>query len=150
MEDITESYDEGGSFDSVLLKKQGWKEGNGLGISEQGRLEPMETCVKNNKRGLGADKGKKKAVKSDDSNVSEGNYQQITKGLLEKYGPERVLDTPITEIETSLYLRQYARTNSEKYQLFINLYAKVLEGHSPLSSRGVLNNDTLKTPLTLI
>lgn len=106
--------------------------------------------MKNNKRGLGADKGKKKAVKSDDSNVSEGNYQQITKGLLEKYGPERVLDTPITEIETSLYLRQYARTNSEKYQLFINLYAKVLEGHSPLSSLGVLNNDTLKTPLTLI
>lgn len=38
----------------------------------------METCVKNNKRGLGADKGKKKAVKSDDSNVSEGNYQQVS------------------------------------------------------------------------
>ncbi|KAK7259744.1 hypothetical protein RIF29_25357 [Crotalaria pallida] len=36
-----------------LLKKHGWKEGTGLGISEQGRIEPVETYVKNNKRGLG-------------------------------------------------------------------------------------------------
>nr|GMD13294.1 G patch domain and ankyrin repeat-containing protein 1 homolog [Ipomoea batatas] len=42
-----------------LLKKHGWKEGTGLGIAEQGRLEPVEGCVKRNKRGLGADKGKK-------------------------------------------------------------------------------------------
>ena len=28
---------------------------------------------------------------------------QISKGLLEKYGPERVLDTPITEV-TSIFL----------------------------------------------
>ncbi|KAK7343287.1 hypothetical protein VNO77_11918 [Canavalia gladiata] len=59
-----------------LLKKQGWKEGTGLGISEQGRLEPVETHVKNNKRGLGADKVKKKAVKPDHSNSSKGNNQQ--------------------------------------------------------------------------
>ncbi|XP_057424509.1 uncharacterized protein LOC130718070 [Lotus japonicus] len=59
-----------------LLKKQGWKEGTGLGISEQGRLEPVETRVKNNKRGLGADKVKKMAVKSDDSDASKGNKQQ--------------------------------------------------------------------------
>ncbi|KAL2323924.1 hypothetical protein Fmac_022982 [Flemingia macrophylla] len=63
-----------------LLKKHGWKEGTGLGISEQGRLEPVETYVKNNKRGLGADKVKKKAVKvkpeSDHSDSSKGNNQQ--------------------------------------------------------------------------
>ncbi|KAK7280663.1 hypothetical protein RJT34_25729 [Clitoria ternatea] len=59
-----------------LLKKQGWKEGTGLGISEQGRLEPVETHVKNNKRGLGADKVKKKAVKIDHSDASEQNNQQ--------------------------------------------------------------------------
>ncbi|ERN10230.1 G patch domain and ankyrin repeat-containing protein 1 homolog [Amborella trichopoda] len=41
-----------------LLKKCGWKEGTGLGTSEQGRLEPVETHVKKNKRGLGADKVK--------------------------------------------------------------------------------------------
>ncbi|KAJ4709955.1 G-patch domain [Melia azedarach] len=46
-----------------LLKKQGWKEGTGLGIAEQGRLEPIETYVKNNKRGLGAEKVKKKTPK---------------------------------------------------------------------------------------
>ncbi|TKY50668.1 G patch domain-containing protein 11 [Spatholobus suberectus] len=61
-----------------LLKKQGWKEGTGLGISEQGRLEPVETYVKNNKRGLGADKVKKKAVKvkPDHSDSSKGSNQQ--------------------------------------------------------------------------
>lgn len=46
---------------------------------KQGRLEPVETYVKNNKRGLGADKVKKKAVKvkPDHSNSSEGNDQQV-------------------------------------------------------------------------
>ncbi|KAK2635150.1 hypothetical protein Ddye_029942 [Dipteronia dyeriana] len=46
-----------------LLKKHGWKEGTGLGICEQGRLEPIRTCLKNNKRGLGAEKVKKKVPK---------------------------------------------------------------------------------------
>ncbi|KAI9169183.1 hypothetical protein LWI28_008451 [Acer negundo] len=41
-----------------LLKKHGWKEGTGLGVCEQGRLEPIRTCLKNNKRGLGAEKNK--------------------------------------------------------------------------------------------
>lgn len=43
-----------------LLKKHGWKEGTGLGVSEQGRLEPLQAYFKKNKRGLGADKIKKK------------------------------------------------------------------------------------------
>ncbi|KAJ0464503.1 putative G patch domain and ankyrin repeat-containing protein [Helianthus annuus] len=38
-----------------LLKKHGWKEGTGLGISQQGRLEPVQTYLKKNKRGLGAE-----------------------------------------------------------------------------------------------
>lgn len=42
-----------------LLKKHGWKEGTGLGIAEQGRLEPIQTHVKKNKRGIGAEKVKK-------------------------------------------------------------------------------------------
>lgn len=43
-----------------LLKKHGWKEGTGLGISEQGRLEPVQAYLKKNKWGLGADKDKNK------------------------------------------------------------------------------------------
>ncbi|CAH2073513.1 unnamed protein product [Thlaspi arvense] len=47
-----------------LLKKQGWKEGTGLGIAEQGILVPVQTEPKNNKRGLGAGKTiKRKASK---------------------------------------------------------------------------------------
>ncbi|KAJ3682256.1 hypothetical protein LUZ60_014829 [Juncus effusus] len=51
-----------------LLKKCGWKEGTGLGAAEQGRLEPVETCVKNNKRGLGSEKEKKKLQIQKDPN----------------------------------------------------------------------------------
>ncbi|KAL5993367.1 hypothetical protein ACLOJK_014291 [Asimina triloba] len=57
---------------SKLLKKQGWKEGTGLGIAEQGRLEPLQQHVKNNKRGLGAEKIKKKCAKlPEDSSTKE-------------------------------------------------------------------------------
>ncbi|OVA10741.1 G-patch domain [Macleaya cordata] len=45
-----------------LLKKSGWKEGTGLGVAEQGRLEPLQAHVKNNKSGLGADKVTKKML----------------------------------------------------------------------------------------
>lgn len=47
-----------------LLQKHGWKEGTGLGISEQGRLEPVKTYLKNNKLGLGADNLPKKKLQS--------------------------------------------------------------------------------------
>uniref|UniRef100_A0ACD5TJB2 Uncharacterized protein n=1 Tax=Avena sativa TaxID=4498 RepID=A0ACD5TJB2_AVESA len=49
-----------------LLKKSGWKEGSGLGAQEQGRLEPVETRVKNNKRGLGSKEPKLKTKLEDD------------------------------------------------------------------------------------
>ncbi|KAK3012888.1 hypothetical protein RJ639_009705 [Escallonia herrerae] len=41
-----------------LLKKHGWTEGTGLGVYQQGRLEPVQAFLKKNKRGLGADKAK--------------------------------------------------------------------------------------------
>ncbi|XVE66416.1 hypothetical protein DITRI_Ditri08aG0078600 [Diplodiscus trichospermus] len=58
-----------------LLKKHGWKEGSGLGISEQGRLEPVEAYVKNNTRGLGAEK-KRKSPKPKDSPDSKGKEDE--------------------------------------------------------------------------
>ncbi|XP_031269868.1 G patch domain and ankyrin repeat-containing protein 1 homolog [Pistacia vera] len=54
-----------------LLKKHGWKEGTGLGISQQGRLEPVKTYLKNNKRGLGSEKVKKKLPKPLEAPISE-------------------------------------------------------------------------------
>ncbi|PKU77740.1 hypothetical protein MA16_Dca005572 [Dendrobium catenatum] len=35
-----------------LLRKSGWKEGTGLGASEQGRLEPIQTKIKRISAGL--------------------------------------------------------------------------------------------------
>lgn len=47
-----------------LLKKCGWKEGTGLGAAEQGRLHPIETHVKHDKRGIGAEKKLKPVISS--------------------------------------------------------------------------------------
>ncbi|KAM5586297.1 hypothetical protein ABKV19_005282 [Rosa sericea] len=76
-----------------LLKKQGWKEGTGLGISEQGRLEPVATYVKNNKLGLGADKLQKKKLRSETKESTKESrlaakkrtkMQELVKKLQEK------------------------------------------------------------------
>ncbi|KAI3969107.1 hypothetical protein MKW92_047196 [Papaver armeniacum] len=45
-----------------LLKKCGWKEGTGLGVSEQGMLEPIEGHIKNDKSGVGLEKVNNKLV----------------------------------------------------------------------------------------
>eukprot|EP00250_Pteridium_aquilinum_P005218 c15350_g1_i1 orf=91-363(+) len=44
-----------------LLQKSGWKEGSGLGAAEQGRLEPVDVFIKNDKRGIGAKSVNQKA-----------------------------------------------------------------------------------------
>lgn len=64
-----------------LLKKHGWKEGSGLGVSEQGRLEPVQAYVKNNKKGLGAEKKRKNPKPSDppDSKPKNDEEQKTTK-----------------------------------------------------------------------
>ncbi|KAL0736287.1 hypothetical protein Bca4012_012497 [Brassica carinata] len=65
-----------------LLKKQGWKEGTGLGAAEQGILVPVQTEPKNNKRGLGAaavKPTKRKAVKATDSGKEEEVSKQSKK-----------------------------------------------------------------------
>ncbi|XP_038891672.1 protein PXR1 [Benincasa hispida] len=64
-----------------LLKKHGWREGTGLGVSEQGRLEPVQASIKNNKRGLGADKVKKKLKETTDIAASDRKNNQKAKGL---------------------------------------------------------------------
>ncbi|KAJ8467900.1 hypothetical protein OPV22_030452 [Ensete ventricosum] len=63
-----------------LLKKCGWKEGTGLGASEQGMLEPIPTLVKKNKRGIGADKTKKKVeVERDLDAKMQNNHDMQSK-----------------------------------------------------------------------
>ncbi|CAA6655714.1 unnamed protein product [Spirodela intermedia] len=55
-----------------LLKKCGWKEGTGLGVFEQGRLEPLQTHVKKNKLGLGAEIAKqKRSISADEAKQSK-------------------------------------------------------------------------------
>lgn len=53
---------------------------------KQGRLEPVEVHVKNNKRGLGVDEVKKKAVKTEHANASKGKNKQVLFILLYHLG----------------------------------------------------------------
>ncbi|KAF8118291.1 hypothetical protein N665_0005s0058 [Sinapis alba] len=67
-----------------LLKKQGWKEGTGLGIAQQGILVPPHTQPKNNRRGLGAENTttKRKAAAKPHSIATDS--KQVTKKLSKK------------------------------------------------------------------
>ncbi|BBG94719.1 D111/G-patch domain-containing protein [Prunus dulcis] len=95
--------EEEGMGKGMLLKKHGWKEGTGLGISEQGRIEPVQAYLKNNKRGLGADK-LQKALNPPDSTVLNGkNDQELHskkgKGLSKKMKKEQELEKRLQERE---------------------------------------------------
>lgn len=46
----------------------------------QGRLEPVETFVKNNKRGVGAERVKKKVIKHSESGTSTRIADKVTCG----------------------------------------------------------------------
>ncbi|XP_021822466.1 protein pxr1 [Prunus avium] len=86
-----------------LLKKHGWKEGTGLGISEQGRIEPVQAYLKNNKRGLGADKLQKALNPPDSTALNRKNDQELHskkgKGLSKKMKKEQELEKRLQERE---------------------------------------------------
>lgn len=60
-----------------LLQKSGWKEGSGLGVAEQGRLEPVDVFVKNDKRGIGSKLQKQKT----NTTLKQAVKMQEGKGL---------------------------------------------------------------------
>lgn len=49
---------DGSNVGNKLLKMMGWKEGTGLGIDGEGRVEPVQTAIYASGAGLGASKGK--------------------------------------------------------------------------------------------
>ncbi|KAL0733416.1 hypothetical protein Bca4012_009626 [Brassica carinata] len=68
-----------------LLKKQGWKEGTGLGISQQGILVPLQPELKNNRRGLGSiHTTKRKAAKTHSVATDSKQVAKKTKKLSKK------------------------------------------------------------------
>ncbi|KAG2662837.1 hypothetical protein I3843_16G000700 [Carya illinoinensis] len=103
-----DSSSKDGSIDSsnigfLLLKKHGWKEGTGLGASEQGRLEPVQAFLKNNKRGLGADKVKVAAKKSYVTAASNKKNDQKCKTLSKR-------TRKMQELEKQLQEKEFERT----------------------------------------
>ncbi|XP_047333097.1 G patch domain and ankyrin repeat-containing protein 1 homolog [Impatiens glandulifera] len=84
-----------------LLKKHGWKEGTGLGISEQGRLEPIRAYMKKNKRGLGAIEKvmKKKQQHSERNPSSDQTDEKKAKGITKKTRKRMELEKQMQEKE---------------------------------------------------
>ncbi|KAK6146623.1 hypothetical protein DH2020_020492 [Rehmannia glutinosa] len=88
-----------------LLKKHGWKEGTGLGVSEQGRLEPVQAFIKKNKRGLGADKPKK-AIKH--SKIDDADDPELPKAKSKAKGISKKMKK-IQEFEERLQEQEFDR-----------------------------------------
>lgn len=63
-----------------LLQKSGWKEGSGLGVAEQGRLEPLDVFVKNDKQGIGAYKVVKQKTDAASRKTHENHSKQESEG----------------------------------------------------------------------
>ncbi|XP_050233861.1 uncharacterized protein LOC126682290 [Mercurialis annua] len=93
-----------------LLKKHGWKEGTGLGVSEQGRLEPVQVYQKNNKRGVGAhtnnNQFKNKTAVSQSS--SDHRRQNETCGLRNSK-PLSKKQRKLVELEKRLQEKEFER-----------------------------------------
>ncbi|KAH8942853.1 hypothetical protein BDL97_13G017800 [Sphagnum fallax] len=90
-----------------LLKKSGWKEGTGLGASEQGRLAPLETHVKQDRRGIGAENKKKKRV------IASLKDSQDQHGLSKKQG-----ETKEEKGLSKKARKAHARAQQEQEQAF--------------------------------
>ncbi|KAG4924830.1 hypothetical protein JHK87_050370 [Glycine soja] len=109
-----------------ITTKHGWKEGTGLGVSKQGRLELVETYVKNSKRGLGADKAKKKVVneKPNQSGSSKGNNQQCFLRN-HNYRWKKALDiTAVSRCSTSDFESGKSETSLSKWARARSMAAK--------------------------
>ncbi|GAB2284977.1 hypothetical protein Dimus_019432 [Dionaea muscipula] len=93
-----------------LLKKHGWKEGTGLGAYEQGRLEPVEACVKKNKRGLGAVEVKKNSRNPCENGISVEKHKK--EGGRPSTKKEKMISKRIKkmeEVERRLQEREFER-----------------------------------------
>ncbi|GAB4839667.1 hypothetical protein Ancab_029193 [Ancistrocladus abbreviatus] len=96
-----------------LLKKHGWKEGSGLGASEQGRLEPVEAYFKKNKRGLGADKvikkSKNNSIQLSDKGTSSGGNKKGCRALTKKEKTHSKRMRKMKEVEQRLQEKEFER-----------------------------------------
>ncbi|KAG5549394.1 uncharacterized protein LOC131325238 isoform X2 [Rhododendron vialii] len=92
-----------------LLKKHGWKEGTGLGISEQGRLEPVQAFLKKNKRGLGAEKVQEKPqmVENSEHPASNRKNDKVSSGKKAKAISKRM--KKLQDLEQRLQEKEFER-----------------------------------------
>eukprot|EP00899_Mesostigma_viride_P010120 jgi/Mesvir1/19109/Mv12854-RA.1 len=101
-----------------LLAKAGWKEGQGLGSEQQGRLTPVPVEVKMDKKGVGAptrkrplvgevaDPQKKKKNKGGAA-AGDGDADGSRKGVLEDVNKKAYLERLAKEQAREVAIRKY-------------------------------------------
>ncbi|KAJ7559306.1 hypothetical protein O6H91_04G078900 [Diphasiastrum complanatum] len=67
-----------------LLKKSGWKEGTGLGVFAQGRLDPVQTEMKLDRRGIGAERKVKRNIEGTPNRLHEEKPKTKAQKVLSK------------------------------------------------------------------
>lgn len=97
-----------------LLQKHGWKEGRGLGASEQGRLDPIEAIGNQNKRGLGADQPKATVFYGPRERVLEEENSQDKEGSAKEEEPRAKKCEKLSQQPKKL--RRRARRRMRKVQ----------------------------------
>lgn len=76
-----------GNVGFKLLKSMGWSEGQGLGKTKQGHVEPVATEVKNNRQGLGSSKEKEqpKSYKETILEKTKRRFNEVSGGNWKLY-----------------------------------------------------------------
>ncbi|KAJ3849966.1 hypothetical protein EV368DRAFT_46265 [Lentinula lateritia] len=74
---------DGNNVGNKLLKMMGWKEGTGLGVHGEGRVDPIKTAIYTEGVGLGASKGKEVGKFTD---ASSGYLSMAQESARERYG----------------------------------------------------------------
>ncbi|KAL2653453.1 hypothetical protein R1flu_021581 [Riccia fluitans] len=95
-----------------LLKKSGWKEGSGLGASEQGRLNPVEAEQKLDRRGIGAErKYSKRRDGTTERGQSDEDERETKKSKQEKNMARRALkkQAEAERMQEAAFAREFHR-----------------------------------------
>ncbi|BFI25269.1 hypothetical protein MPTK2_1g19540 [Marchantia polymorpha subsp. ruderalis] len=87
-----------------LLKKSGWKEGSGLGVFEQGRLNPLEAPFKLDRRGIGAER---KSIRKSDGKLQR--EASALDGEEKKSKKELKMEAEANRMQEAAFARDFFR-----------------------------------------
>lgn len=91
-----------------LLKRNGWKEGSGLGADESGRVAPIATRLKNDKFGIGSGSASKKRITHTHKDIMETSLSTTSQSQQIPF--KKHLEDVKRDQESRKVLLQYLKT----------------------------------------